>query len=286
MTGLASGADAGITTFCLLWQVTRRDGVVLGFTDHDRDVVIGDTLFRAGSGLGASALAQATGLAVDNLEAQGALSDDAIRPEDLQAGRYDGAEVMIWLADWTKPVDRTLRFRGHLGEVVQTGHAFRAEVRGLSAALNRPQGRLYQPDCAAVLGDGACRFDTSRPGYSTTVLVAEVDEARAFRWPSLPGFEPRWFECGRCDVVDGPAGGLQAPIKGDRVDARGRLIELWHPFGVSPRPGDRVRLTAGCDRRAATCREKFDNFLNFRGFPNIPGEDWLAAVPALRAGRT
>ena len=34
-----------------------------------------------------------------------------------------------------------------------------------------------------------------------------------------------------------------------------------------------------CDKRAATCQAKFDNFLNFRGFPHMPGEDWLTAYP-------
>jgi uncharacterized phage protein (TIGR02218 family) len=44
--------------------------------------------------------------------------------------------------------------------------------------------------------------------------------------------------------------------------------------------GDRVRLVAGCDRRDETCRGKFRNFMNFRGFPHVPDEDWITAWPA------
>ena len=40
-----------------------------------------------------------------------------------------------------------------------------------------------------------------------------------------------------------------------------------------------LRFEAGCDKQAPTCRLKFNNFLNFRGFPDIPGEDWLMATP-------
>ena len=40
-----------------------------------------------------------------------------------------------------------------------------------------------------------------------------------------------------------------------------------------------IRIEAGCDKRADTCRVKFGNFLNFRGFPHIPGEDWLTSYP-------
>ena len=61
------------------------------------------------------------------------------------------------------------------------------------------------------------------------------------------------------------------------LDEALRRIELWAATGLAPAPGDRVRLTAGCDKRPATCRLKFQNFLNFRGFPHLPPEDWLIA---------
>ena len=51
------------------------------------------------------------------------------------------------------------------------------------------------------------------------------------------------------------------------------------PIPADVAPGDMLRIEAGCDKRAATCRLKFGNFVNFRGFPHIPGEDWLMAVP-------
>ena len=74
-------------------------------------------------------------------------------------------------------------------------------------------------------------------------------------------------------VLDGGAHGLEGAIKQDRQEGPMRLIELWAATGLVPAPGDRVRLTAGCDKRPATCRLKFQNFLNFRGFPHIPGQD-------------
>lgn len=41
-----------------------------------------------------------------------------------------------------------------------------------------------------------------------------------------------------------------------------------------------VRVEAGCDKRMDTCQVKFANFVNFLGFPSIPGEDWLMSFPA------
>lgn len=281
---LQAHLDGGTTTTCRVWRVTRRDGVVLGFTDHDCDLLIDGVVHRAGSGLTARALQQGTGLAVDNTEAAGALSDAAISEADLTAGRYDAAEVRIWLVNWADGTQRAELFRGSLGEVVRLGAEFRAELRGLSEALNQPVGLAYTRGCQAVLGDGRCGFDTMQAGYFTERVVEEVDaERRVFRFADFGGFDDRWFEFGRMDVLTGAAAGLVGLVKSDRLAGTGRVVELWHGIRAELRAGDMLRLTAGCDKRAETCRLKFANMPNFRGFPHIPGEDWLTAYP--RAGQ-
>ena len=73
---------------------------------------------------------QSTGLSVDNTEALGALSDAAIREADIEAGRYDGAEVRAWLVNWADVSARQLQFRGSIGELRRAGGAFEAELRG------------------------------------------------------------------------------------------------------------------------------------------------------------
>lgn len=275
-----------VTETCRLWRLVRRDGVVLGFTDHDRDLVVAGEVYRADTGFGASALHQATGLSVDNSEVAGALSSAAISEGDLVAGRYDGAEVRIWLAHWPDPVQRHEIFRGTLGEVARQGSAFRAELRGLGEALNLAQGDVYARSCQAVLGDARCRFDLTTPGYGVEVAVDGQDPAQnLIRCAGLAGYSERWFEQGRLEVLDGAAAGLSVMIRSDRITAAGRDLVLWQSLRTPVAVGDLVRLVAGCDRRAESCRLKFGNFLNFRGFPHLPGEDWLTAWPgAQRAG--
>jgi uncharacterized phage protein (TIGR02218 family) len=272
---LASGA----TTVCRCWAVRRRDGVEMGFTDHDRDLAFEGVTFRAHTGLTARTLQQTTGLAVDNTEALGALSDAALTEEDILAGRYDGAEVRAWLVNWADVSERLLQFRGSVGEVSRAGGAFQAELRGLTEALNQPQGRVYQRPCSAVLGDALCRFDLSQPGYATERAAELVEEGRVFRFASLPGFDDRWFERGNLRVLTGPAAGLAGIVKNDRAAGTARRLELWEALPLPVEAGDIVRIEAGCDKRAETCRLKFQNFLNFRGFPHIPGEDWLLSYP-------
>ncbi len=273
-----------VQTIARAWAVTRRDGFVLGFTDHDRSLSFDGLAFRPDSGLSAAAVVQGAGLSVDNTEATGILSHDAITETDLMAGRWDGAEVRLWEVDWTRTADRRLMFRGHLGEISRNGAAFRAELRGLSEPLNRVQGRVFHPRCSADLGDRACGMDLARPGYRAEGQVVAGDEGQRFRLGGLAGHESGWFERGILEVLDGPAKGLSGMVKNDLPLAGGlRDVELWSALGIMPAAGDRIRLVAGCDKRAQTCRLKFANFLNFRGFPHLPSEDWLLA-PHLATG--
>jgi uncharacterized phage protein (TIGR02218 family) len=267
----------GTTTVARAWSVARTDGVTLGFTDHDRPLSFEGVAFAPEAGLEARAVVAGTGLSVDNSEARGALSSDAITEADIDAGRYDGAEVRMWLVNWADVSERALRFRGTLGEIRRGAGAFTAELRGLSEPLNRPIGRLYQPTCAATLGDAQCGFDPMAAGLSAETLAGPTD-GQTFRL-ALPGQAARLYERGLLTVLTGPARGLKATIKHDRPEGALRVVELWAPLRAPVGPEDAVRLDPGCDKRAETCRVRFDNMANFRGFPTIPGEDWLMAVP-------
>ena len=273
---------SGATTLCRAWALTRRDGVVYGFTDHDMDFSFYGIVFRADSGLAAKAIQQATGLAVDNTEAVGVLSDASLSEADIQAGRFDGAVVTSWLVSWSDVAQRILQFSGTLGEITRSNGAFSAELRGLTEALNQPQGRAYQAPCGAVLGDAACTVDLDQAAYFHEGSVEQVAGRKVFDFAVLDGFADRWFEGGRARVLTGAAAGLVGMIKNDRLTGTARRVELWETLGAMIAPGDTVRFEAGCDKRPSTCKAKFANIANFQGFPHIPGEDWMMAYPSAR----
>ncbi len=282
--GLLAHLATGTTEVARCWRVVRSDGTQYGFTDHDCALEFDGTVFKADTGLSASALSQVTGLAVDNAEAIGALSDASITEEDILAGRFDGATVEAWMVNWSDPENRILQFRGSFGELERQAGAFQVELRGLSEPMNRQEGRLYQSPCSAILGDKACKFDTKTPGYSAEQGADRIEEARVFVFEGLDSFEPRWFERGRITVLSGAAKGLVAVIKNDRYVGGERLVEIWEELRADIQPGDLLRLDPGCDKRMETCRLKFANIVNFQGFPDIPGDDWLTAYPARDAG--
>lgn len=278
--GFAAHLGHGITTVCHAWSIRRQDGVVYGFTDHDRDLGFDGLSFRAGTGLTARALQQTSGMSVDNSEAVGALSDLSLTEADLMSGRFDGAELCIWTVNWADPSQREVQFKGSIGEIQRAGGAFRAEMRGLAERLNQPQGRSYQRKCAAVLGDAACGFDLGQPGFSVEAPAVVLEDRLRFAFPGVTDLADRWFERGRIEVLTGPAAGLTGVVKRDRLDPSGRRVDLWQRLGASVRDGDLLRMVAGCDKTVESCRFKFANFTNYRGFPHIPGEDWLTSYPA------
>lgn len=194
--GLQAKLDSGATTLCRCWIVTRRDGIVQGFTDHDEDVVLDAVTCRAGTGFSGTEATQKLGLAVDSSEISGALADESLNETDFAAGRYDAAAFELWLVDWSEPALRVLLAKGTLGEVKRDGAAFTAELRGLSDRLSQESGRLYTATCSADLGDARCKIDLTSPAFRGEGAVAALTATSAFTASGLDAFADGWFGAG------------------------------------------------------------------------------------------
>jgi uncharacterized phage protein (TIGR02218 family) len=275
---LQAKLGSGVTTLARCWIVTRRDGVRQGFTDHDVDITVAGTLCRAGTGLTASEATARLGLAVDGSEISGALADDSLAEGDLAAGLYDAASVEVYLVDWSDPSLGVLLSKGSLGEVRREGAAFTAELRSLSARLNEASGRLYTATCSADLGDARCTVDLTGVAYHGSGTVASLAGTSAFHASGLDSFADGWFTGGKLTFTGGANAGFAVEVKVHRV-ADGVLLELWQRAPEPIAIGDPFAVTAGCDKRFSTCRDRFTNGINFRGFPAIPGNDFVVSYP-------
>jgi len=283
---LSSALTLPNKTLCHAWAITKGNGTILGFTDHDLELSFDGVSFKPSGGFSAAALQKTTGLAIDNSEVLGAITDSAIRNDDIEAGHFDGAEVKVWLVNWNETDQRQLEFSGFIGEIHRKGSLFQAELRGLSAALNRPIARVYQAPCTAVLGDKACLFDFQTAGFHHICEIEKVEDNRILHFAELSIFEPGWFIKGQVTVLSGAALGQVLLIKSDAFDGQSRIIELWETVRAPLQTGDKIKLFAGCDKDFKTCRLKFNNAVNFRGFPDIPPEDWIAIHPSQSTTRS
>lgn len=274
---LQAHLDSGTTTLCWCWRVTRRDATRLGFTDHDRDIAFDGTTFEAAAGFTASEMRDSVGLNVDNLEVQSALSSDRLSEADLAAGLYDDARVEIFRVNWSAPAQRVLMRTGSLGEVRRAGLNFTAEVRGLSHYLQQPKGRLYQFTCDADLGDSRCKVLLSNPLYRGEGTISDVLSERRFTASGLGAFAHDWFSRGLLTFTSGAADGQSIEVRAHSKVADTVTIELWAAVRAPLEVGQTFGVTAGCDKHLGTCKAKFANVANFRGFPHMPGNDFITS---------
>lgn len=284
--GLAAKLASGVTTLCWCWRLKRRDGIVQGFTDHDRDVAFDGTSFEAAAGFTASEMRDSVGLSVDNLEVSGALTSERLAEADLAAGLYDDARVEIFRVDWQAPENRVLMRTGSLGEVRRAGIGFAAEVRGLAHYLQQQKGRVFQYTCDADLGDQRCRVNTSGPAFAANAAIVDVSSPRRFTAGGLEGFASGWFARGLLTFTSGAAAGQKVEVKahvrtGDAVE-----LELWEAARGPLLAAQTFSVQAGCDKTLGTCREKFSNAVNFRGFPQMPGNDFVTAFAPRRSSQS
>lgn len=262
-----------VTSVAYGWRLERSDGVTLGFTSHDRDIVHNGLLLRASPGMQPTTIVSSIGLEDDGLDVRGAMTSDAISSEDLISGRWDAAYLEIFLFDWADPdAGRRLLANGELGAVSFSDEAFEAEFLGLKQIFERSVAPQTSPSCRARFCDATCGLNRQRFRHLTTVLG--VDGNRVLLDMPL-AIIPGGFAYGTVRWLDGPNCSLVEDIW--ESDANG--IVLSGQPDILPLSGARVELLEGCDKQMSTCASRFANAVNFRGEPYLPGNDLLTRYP-------
>lgn len=270
---LQAHLDDGTTTLSWCWRISRADGVALGFTDHDRTLSFDGTVFEPESGFAASEIRAGSDLAVDAQDATGVLSSDRITETDILDGRWDNAAVELWRVNWADTSQRVLMRRGAVGQIRRGRMAFVAEVRSLAHVLGQTVGRTFQARCDAALGDTRCGIDLENAIYKGTGVVTELLRDRGFMASGLSGFDAGWFTSGTLTWTSGANAGRITEVLAHGMDGSIASLTLLEAPVRSVAEGDTFIARAGCDKRIATCSANFANTANFRGFPNIPGQD-------------
>ncbi|MFM9827922.1 MAG: DUF2163 domain-containing protein [Sphingomonas sp.] len=264
--------DGALTTIALCWRLERRDGAAIGLTGHDRDLTINGLIHRAAPGMVPSAVKRSDGLDADTMDVSGALTSSAIGEADLLAGRWNGARVRLFAVDWTDPEGAQVPLgEGTIGAVETLDNGFTAELRGASAALDRPVVEETSPECRAELGDERCRVPMAGRRRFARVLTA----ANAVLTVDAPEPSANAYGFGLLRWLTGPNSGLESAVSASSGVAI--TLRTVPPFAVEA--GVLVELTEGCDKSIGTCAARFANGPNFRGEPYLPGLDLLTRYP-------
>lgn len=267
MSPITSGP---LTSVAFCWRLERRDGAGVALTSHDRMLERDGVRYLPSPGVLPAAIVRRGGLEPQSAEIDGAISDDALTEEDLELGRWDGARVVLTAIDWTGDEPGELELlQGEIGSVGISRGGFTAELIGAAAALSAPACPDTSPECRARLGDRQCRIDLSA---RRAVVILQAHDGNRLTCDPPAGAD---FVGGEAQVVSGPMTGFRSPILGIED---GEIVLRDPPRGALT-AGIRLWLTQGCDKRFATCIERFANAINFRGEPHLPGNDLLTRYP-------
>jgi hypothetical protein len=157
--------NGDVTALCTCWQITPRRGDALYFTDSDQDVVRDGITYKSVGAYSRSAIENTSYLSVDNLEVTGMATELSLPVEELRAGKFDHAEILVFMTSWLTPVGGKLKLRrGFFGEVtVLPNDTFTVELRGVLQRLSNSFADVYSATCRHDLGDDGCTIDLSHP---------------------------------------------------------------------------------------------------------------------------
>lgn len=271
---LATHIGGETTTLATCWKVTRRDGSIFGFTDFDKNLTVDSLVYQARSGYTRSAIHTIANLAVDNLDIESAIDSETLSAADLRAGVWDGATIEIFLVNWANLTNgKVILKRGTIGEVELKDTVFRAELRGLSQTLSQQIVELYTPDCRADLGDTRCKVNLV--ALTVTGAITATTDRRSFTDTSRAEAANYW-NGGLLTWTSGANVGRKMEVK---AFASGGAFTLFLPMPSTVAVGDNYSLRPGCDKKFSTCKDRYNNVKNFRGEPNVPGNDQVLAYP-------
>lgn len=259
-----------LETVAVWWRIERRDGVALGFTSHDRDLVFSGLHYRTAPGMVPSAVRRSATFEADSAEIAGALSHDAISEADLAAGRFDGARVTMGLVDWESLETATL-FAGTVGSVGREGAQFSADLACVKQQLLREVVPRTSPSCRAEFCSEGCTLSVVR--YTHEAVLSEISGDQ--QWVKVAGLTSGDFAFGWLRTVDASDAGVMLRIRA----IQGDWMVLERPLASGAEVGVRVLLREGCDHTIATCAQRFGNAVNFQGEPYLPGNDLLTRYP-------
>ena len=197
---LAAHIQKEVTTLAMLWKITRKDGTVQGFTDHDVALSWDGVTYEATLGFDSSNIQSRGDMSVDTIEAEGIIDSTSLDAADLNAGLYDNAQVDIYIANYKVDLDADppLQLRqGIMGEVSQKNGKYTAELRSKSQYLQNTIGELYSPACRANFGDHRCKvsFDPSPDPWATTTAYTALSEDVAGDTVTPIGGDGFWYQC-------------------------------------------------------------------------------------------
>lgn len=279
---LATYVSAGAKTPARMVRLDLVDGSVLAITDHSADIAFdlgdGSATYSPRTGILPSDLSLSTGFDADEVEITGPIVETAtedwhVTKAAITGGRFDDAAVRYFEVNWrdlTMGEIALLKGRVVLAQV--EGSSFKLTIRSEISRFAQEIGRTISAYCDADFGDTRCGY--SIPAVAATVTA--VTDARQFTVSFSGTYANDFFNKGTVLFLTGALAGTRKVEVSDWTSAG--AVTLWTELAEAPQVGDTLELRQGCGKTRADCLA-YENVVNFRGFPDVPGTDQVLRYP-------
>lgn len=264
-----------ITNLVRCWKLTTKRNEEIGFTTASEDFEYDGALFNSLSADDVSDLTANLDVENDLLKVSSLINSELITANDVLSGKYDGAKVEIFVVDLLNlDKGRVSLLSGRISDIKFKDNMFVASVMGLKNEIDRTIGEVYSPLCRASLCDKRCGLNRADYTYFGEISNVINDTNFATESETIINKNDDFFENGVVEFMGGENAGQKMEIKQFNKGVFMLVDEL--PYHL--KQGDTFKAIAGCDKHFKTCCNRFNNAVNFRGEPHLPGIEILLKV--------
>ena len=270
-----------VLTMSICLKIILKNGKKIAFTTNTNNIkfIEEPDLIYLSKGFTPSVVSQNNQMSVDNADGKMIIDNINILEDDLEKGIYNNAYYELFEIDWTLKTNGYYSYNniikginGTIGEVKRDKLQFDTEFRSLSQYLSTTIIDVYKASCSATLGDIKCGVSLSSFTFNDTIsAVIKSNQFIVSTSTNTDGF----FNNGIVEFITGQNTGKKYTIK--NWDSATKTITLQMPSNYSISIGDNIKLIAGCNKIKSDCKYKFNNYINYRGFYDIPGMDFIVS---------
>lgn len=253
-----------------LYTLTLVGGFTVRYTSWDQDITLGGNTFASWR-IERSKTRVVVGVEVDTLDVTvfpypTDLLNGMAWLTAVQRGALDSAVLKVERLFMPSPGDTSLgtihMFEGRVSDTKASRTEATLNVKSQLELLNVNLPRnLYQGGCLHTLFDNGCGLNKAAYAVGGTIVAATLTD-----FNSTISAPTDNFTLGTVRFTSGANNGVTRSV---RFQSGGQFVFAL-PLTTPPLAGDTFLAWPGCNKMKDTCSSKFNNLVNFRGFPFVP----------------
>jgi len=259
-----------LTSLCRLWAVTSPDGLIYRYTDHHSAITFEGELYSSSQAFSASATQLVANNAGSDVEIEVLLDDAELDYTRLERGVFDNAIITLAIVSYRNlDLGSIVLLDGAVNSTQLLNHYVGSLAIGPRLdKVSKSICETYTATCRAGFGDSRCKVDLS--AHTDAFTVETVLSGQAFTSLEVAAKPDKHYAQGTVTWLTGDNVGMRIEVI---TNTAGNVLTLL-PCALPVQPGDTGTITRGCFHTVAACKG-YNNLPNYRGEPNVPGEEGI-----------